>query len=128
MPFMISIYLLPNFTALRSIQTRAQLHQCTFVMIFLVVLRRKRNFRTKKINYNMGMIMERTVLNPAQMRILHMMSYIKTPQELNNLEEVLTQYFAKKVDEGIDELCDNGSISLDTIEEWGNEHLRASRK
>ena len=76
----------------------------------------------------MGMIMERTVLNPAQMRILHMMSYIKTPQELNNLEEVLTQYFAKKVDEGIDELCDNGSITLDTIEEWGNEHLRASRK
>ncbi len=76
----------------------------------------------------MGMIMEQTVLNPAQMRILHMMSYIKTPQELNNLEEVLTQYFAKKVDEGIDELCDNGSISLDTIEEWGNEHLRASRK
>lgn len=72
--------------------------------------------------------MEQTVLNPAQMRILHMMSYIKTPQELNNLEEVLTQYFAKKVDEGIDELCDNGSISLDTIEEWGNEHLRASRK
>lgn len=76
----------------------------------------------------MGMIMEQTVLNPAQMRILHMMSYIKTPQELNNLEEVLTQYFAKKVDEGIDELCDNGSISLDTIEEWGNEHLRASHK
>lgn len=76
----------------------------------------------------MGMIMEQTVLNPAQMRILHMMSYIKTPQELNNLEEVLTQYFAKKVDEGIDGLCDNGSISLDTIEEWGNEHLRASRK
>ena len=72
--------------------------------------------------------MEQTVLNPAQMRILHMMSYIKTPQELNNLEDVLTQYFAKKVDEGIDELCDNGSISLDTIEEWGNEHLRASRK
>ncbi|WP_337469591.1 hypothetical protein [Hallella sp.] len=72
--------------------------------------------------------MEQTVLNPAQMRILHMMSYIKTPQELNNLEEVLTQYFAKKVDEGIDELSDNGSISLDTIEEWGNEHLRASRK
>lgn len=74
------------------------------------------------------MIMEQTVLNPAQMRILHMMSYIKTPQELNNLEEVLTQYFAKKVDEGIDELYDNGSISLDTIEEWGNEHFRASRK
>ena len=64
--------------------------------------------------------MEQTVFNPAQMKILQMMSYIKTPQELDNLENVLSQYFAKKVDEGIDELCDNGSITLDTIESWGN--------
>ena len=72
--------------------------------------------------------MEQTVFNPAQMKILQMMSYIKTPQELDNLENVLSQYFAKKVDEGIDELCDNGSITLDTIESWGNEHLRTSCK
>ena len=72
--------------------------------------------------------MEQTVFNPAQKKILQMMSYIKTPQELDNLENVLSLYFAKKVDEGIDELCDNGSITLDTIESWGNEHLRTSGK
>ena len=72
--------------------------------------------------------MEQTVFNPAQKKILQMMSYIKTPQELDNLENVLSQYFAKKVDEGIDELCDNGSITLDTIESWGNEHLRTFGK
>ena len=68
--------------------------------------------------------MEQTVFNPAQMKILQMMAYIKTPLELDNLENVLCQYFAKKVDEGIDELC----ITLDTIESWGNEHLRTSGK
>ena len=72
--------------------------------------------------------MEQTVFNPAQMKILQMMAYIKTPLELDNLENVLSQYFAKKVDEGIDELCDNGCITLDTIESWGNEHLRTSGK
>ena len=72
--------------------------------------------------------MEQTVFNPAQMKILQMMAYIKIPLELDNLENVLSQYFAKKVDEGIDELCDNGSITLDTIESWGNEHLRTSGK
>ena len=72
--------------------------------------------------------MEQTVFNPAQLKILHMMSYIKTPQELDNLENVLSQYFAAKVDEGMDELCENGSITLDTIEEWGNQHLRTSTK
>ena len=41
--------------------------------------------------------MEQTVFNPAQMKILQMMAYIKTPQELDNLENVLSQYFAKKV-------------------------------
>ena len=29
--------------------------------------------------------MEQTVFNPAQMKILQMMAYIKTPQELDNL-------------------------------------------
>ena len=72
--------------------------------------------------------MEQTVFNATQMKILQMMSYIKTPQELDNLENVLSQYFAKKVDEGIDEWCNSGSITLDTIENWGNEHLRTSGK
>ena len=72
--------------------------------------------------------MEQTVFNPAQKKIVQMMSYIKTPQELDNLENVLAPYLAKKVDGGIDELCDNGSITRDTIESWVNEHLRTSGK
>ena len=74
------------------------------------------------------MIMEHTVFHEAQMKILHMMSYIKTPQQFDNFENAISQYFAKKVDEDMDELCQNGTITLDTIEEWGNEHLRISSK
>ncbi len=70
--------------------------------------------------------MEQTVFNPAQMRILHMMSFIKTPEELDNLENAISQYFAKKVDAGMDALCNSGAITLDTIEGWGDEHLRTS--
>lgn len=72
--------------------------------------------------------MEQTVLNPAQMRILHMMSFIKTPQELENLENAIAQYFAQKADAELDELCENSTITPETIEEWGNEHLRISHK
>lgn len=72
--------------------------------------------------------MEQAVLNPAQKKILHMMSFIKTPQELDNLESVISQYFANKIDVGIDALCDSGAITLDTIEGWGDEHLRISCK
>ena len=69
-----------------------------------------------------------TIFNPAQMKILHMMSFIKTPQELDDLENVISKYFANKVDVGMDVLCNSGDITIDTIEEWGKEHLRTSYK
>jgi hypothetical protein len=72
--------------------------------------------------------MEQTVFSPAQKRILHLMSFIKTPKELDNLENVLSQFFKQKVDEQMDILCDKGAVTLDTIEEWGKEHMRVSAK
>ena len=36
----------------------------------------------------------------------------------------LAQYFAKKAQKAIDALWDEGVISSDTIEEWGEEHMR----
>lgn len=47
---------------------------------------------------------------------------------MENLENVISQYFAKKADEELDMLCENGNITLDTIEKWGEEHMRISRK
>lgn len=68
--------------------------------------------------------MEKTVFNPAQMRILHLMSFVKTEKEMRNLEEVISNYFAQKADEGIDRLCEEGKITPEVIESWGKEHLR----
>lgn len=72
--------------------------------------------------------METTVLNPAQMRILHLMSYIKTDEELELLEKVLSRHFAEKVDRQLDKLCENGEITLETIESWGKTHMRTPYK
>ena len=67
--------------------------------------------------------METTYFNPAQQRILHMMSYIKTEEKLNGLEKVLSKYFADKVDEDMDALCEQGAITQETIKEWESEYL-----
>lgn len=73
--------------------------------------------------------MERTtVFNEAQIHLLHMMSYIKTNEELDELQNVLSDYFAQKADAGLDALCDQGLINNDTIESWGKEHLRTAYK
>ena len=69
-----------------------------------------------------------TVFNPAQMRILHLMSYVKTQKELDDIENIIAQHFANKADVEMDALCESGAITLDTIEEWGNEHMRTPYK
>jgi hypothetical protein len=71
---------------------------------------------------------EPTVFNPAQMKLLHMMSFVKTDEELDNLQQAVSSYFLGKVDEEMDKLWDSGDITLDTIESWGNEHMRTAYK
>jgi len=73
--------------------------------------------------------MEQTaIFNQAQMHILQMLSYIKTPEELEDLQNVISDYYAKKVDDEMDELCEQGVINAQTIETWGKEHLRTAYK
>lgn len=72
--------------------------------------------------------MEATVFNSAQLHLLHMMSYIKTNEELYELKNVLSDYYAKKVDSEMDFLCEQGIITPSTIEEWGKEHMRTAYK
>lgn len=72
--------------------------------------------------------METTVFNDAQLHLLRMMSYVKTKEELTDLQNAISDYFAKKVDAEMDSLCEQGVISMTTIEDWGKEHLRTSYK
>lgn len=69
-------------------------------------------------------MMEATVFNKTQLHILRMMSYMKTNEDLYELKNVLSDYYAKKVDAEIDELWEQGKITPATIEEWSNEHMR----
>lgn len=54
--------------------------------------------------------METTVFNGAQLHLLRMMSYIKTNEELHELKNVLSDYYAKKVDAAMNQLCEKGLI------------------
>ena len=44
--------------------------------------------------------------------------------ETTMLNTALANYFAQKVDKGFDDLISDGYISIDTIEQWGKEHMR----
>ena len=45
------------------------------------------------------MIQQAFSLNQAQLQLLDMMSFIKTPEALRDLNKVISDYFVKKADE-----------------------------
>lgn len=68
--------------------------------------------------------MERTIFNAAQLQILDLMSYVESDETLDEIKDMLSNYFAQKAEKEIDKLWDSGKINNTIIEEWKNEHMR----
>ena len=62
----------------------------------------------------------------AQLEFMNAINSINSESELKEFRDMLARYFAQKAQKGIDALWDEGVISNDTIEEWGEEHMRTS--
>ena len=60
----------------------------------------------------------------AQLEFMNAINSINSEIELNEFRDMLAQYFAKKAQKAIDALWDEGVINSDTIEKWGEEHMR----
>lgn len=68
--------------------------------------------------------MEATVLNEAQMSILRLLGSLKTIEEVNELRQVICDYYARRVDEEVDKLWESGQWNDEKNEAVLNEHLR----
>ncbi len=71
------------------------------------------------------MIMQ-TVFNQAQLELLEMMSFVKSPQMLSELRRVVSDYFAKQAEEEVDRLWKNGTLSEGKVENFRHLHERTS--
>ena len=60
----------------------------------------------------------------AQLELLNVINGIQTEVEYNEFRDLLAHYYARKAQQAIDALWDNGTINGDTIEQWGKEHMR----
>lgn len=72
--------------------------------------------------------MEATIFNQAQMQLLEMMSFVRTPEALADLKQVISDYFARKAQEEIDKLWENGELNDAKIESSRHLHERTSYK
>ena len=65
-----------------------------------------------------------TQLNPAQLNVLSLMSYISTEQEQQELQDILLQFYRKKTDSLLLQFQQQNNITQQTLDEWSNEHER----
>ena len=65
-------------------------------------------------------------LNQAQLQLLDMMSFIKTPEALSDLNRVISDYFIKKADAALNKMWDEGTLNEERIEGFRNLHERTA--
>lgn len=65
-----------------------------------------------------------TQLNPAQLNVLSLMSYISTEQEQQELQDILLQFYRKKTDSLLLQFQQQNNITQQTLDEWSNQHER----
>jgi hypothetical protein len=70
------------------------------------------------------MIMQttRSVFNPVQLHILEMFNYCKTDESMEELKNVLSDFYAQKVQKEADRLWDSGQLNGEAIERILEEH------
>lgn len=64
------------------------------------------------------------VFSPFQIQMLEMFSHVNSQQEMDDIRRLLAQYFAKRAEDEIDRLWDEGTLNEKVIEDWKTEHMR----
>lgn len=73
-------------------------------------------------------MMETTVFNPAQLQLLKMMSFVKTSEALDQLKQVISDFFAQQAQDEINHLWETGKLNDEKIESFRQLHERTSYK
>ena len=61
---------------------------------------------------------------PFQIQMLELVSHVQSQQEMDDIRRMLAAYFAKRAEDEIDRLWDEGILNEQVMEEWKNEHMR----
>ena len=64
----------------------------------------------------------KSVFNPVQLHILEMFNYCRSDESMEELKNVLSDFYAKKVQIEADRLWNSGELNGEAIERILNEH------
>ena len=63
-------------------------------------------------------------LSPAQLTLLESFANIESQAEADELSRVIRDYYARKLDEELDKLWDDGTLDQQKLDELREQHLR----
>ncbi len=63
-----------------------------------------------------------------QLELLKLYAHNVSDSELQDIKKMLAEYFARKVDEEMDQLWEDKGWDNNTVEGWKEEHMRVSTK
>ena len=69
-----------------------------------------------------------TQLTPAQLNVLNLMSYIDTVAEQQELQEILLNFYRRKLDSLLLDFKSENNITQQTLDDWANQHERTPYK
>ena len=71
----------------------------------------------EKEHYPIGEHRQPTVFNPAQLYLLRVFSHIKSDEELNDIKQLVSDYYAKRLDRHLDKLWEDGILDQKRLDE-----------
>ena len=72
--------------------------------------------------------MEAITFSPAQMHLVTLMSHIKTSLALDQLKDQLADFYARQVDEEMEQLWESGEWSEEKLQSLKDAHFRTPYK
>lgn len=72
--------------------------------------------------------MKLTSLNPAQVSLLESFAGIQSQEEINELTRVIRDYYAKKLEDELEKLWEDGTLNQEKLDELRGQHLRTPYK
>lgn len=74
------------------------------------------------------MAQQALTFNQAQLQLLDMMSFVKSPEALNDLNRVISDFFVQKADEEMQRMWQEGKLDDEKIESFRHLHERTRYK
>lgn len=72
--------------------------------------------------------MNLTTLNPAQLSLLEMFSSVDSESEAEDLNRLIRDYYAAKLEKELDKIWNDGTLNQDKLDELREVHLRTPYK